>query len=145
MEASFMSAIRAFRDTGARKKGVMLMAATTWFDGPAAFKGLAMGADMIGMSEGILHLIGCTGCDRCPVGVPEGMSTLGGGRDELQTRLKGFFTAVLDRVSALCALSGHKDITGLSPMDLFAVDDRWASMTGLPLLGFERRLPMWEH
>ena len=61
------------------------------------------------------------------------------------TRMGAFVDTVMDRLNHLCAVTGHMDITTLSPHDLIALDYDTASVTGLKLLGFERRLPMWEH
>jgi len=42
-------------------------------------------------------------------------------------------------------LSGHSDIKDLSEEDLRAVDPNTASITGLKLIGYERRMPWWEN
>ena len=41
-------------------------------------------------------------------------------------------------------LSGHDDIKDLSEEDLRAMDYDTAAITGLKLIGYDRRLPWWE-
>jgi hypothetical protein len=58
--------------------------------------------------------------------------------------LANFVRATAEEIKILTMLSGHDDIVDLSEEDLRAVDLNTAAITGLKLVGYERRLPWWE-
>jgi len=59
-------------------------------------------------------------------------------------RLTNFINATAEEIKMLAMLSGHDDIKQLSEEDLRALDINTAAITGLKLVGYERRLPWWE-
>jgi hypothetical protein len=64
--------------------------------------------------------------------------------EEAGNRLANFIRATAEEVKILTMLSGHDDIKDLSEEDLRAMDYETAAITGLKLIGYERRLPWWE-
>jgi len=63
---------------------------------------------------------------------------------EAGNRLANFIRATAEEVKILTMLSGHSDIRELSEEDLRAMEPNIASITGLKLVGYERRMPIWE-
>jgi len=59
--------------------------------------------------------------------------------------LANFIKATVEEIKILTMLSGHSDIKDLSEEDLRAVDPNTAAITGLKLIGYERRMPWWEN
>ena len=64
--------------------------------------------------------------------------------EEAGDRLANFIRATAEEVKILTMLSGHDDIKDLSQEDLRAMDYDTAAITGLKLIGYDRRLPWWE-
>ena len=58
--------------------------------------------------------------------------------------MANFIRATAEEVKILTMLSGHDDIKDLSQEDLRAMDYDTAAITGLKLIGYDRRLPWWE-
>jgi len=143
-------AVQALKDMGVHRK-VKLFILGGMRTGLDAYKAMAMGADGVGFGAAAEIAMGCRACmachtGRCPYGItsqdPELRARLD--PEEAGQRLANFIKATAEEVKILTMLSGHDDIKDLSEEDLRAMDLNTAAITGLKLIGYERRLPWWE-
>jgi hypothetical protein len=83
---------------------------------------------------------------KCPYGITSQDPRLRARLDPVEAgnRLANFIHATAEELKILTMLSGHDDIKDLSDEDLRAMDYDTAAITGLKLIGYERRLPWWE-
>jgi glutamate synthase domain-containing protein 2 len=144
-------AVRALKDMGVHRK-VKLFILGGIRNGLDAYKAMALGADGVGFGAAAEIAMGCRACmachtGRCPYGITsqdpklrERLNPVEAGR-----RLANFIKATAEELKTLVMLSGHDDIKNLSPEDLRAMELNTAAITGLKLVGFERRLPLWEN
>jgi glutamate synthase domain-containing protein 2 len=143
-------AVRALKDLGLHRK-VKLIALGGIRGGLDAFKAMCMGADAVGFGAAAEIAMGCRACMACHKGqcaygitsqdpkLRERLNPEEGGQ-----RLANFLHATAEEVKILTMLSGHDDIADLSEEDLRALDLETAAITGLKLIGYERRLPWWD-
>ncbi len=143
-------AVRALKDLGVHRK-VKLFAMGGMRNGLDAYKAMAMGADGVGFGAAAEIAMGCRACMACATGkCPYGIATQDPRLrarlvpEEAGDRLANFIRATAEEVKILTMLSGHDDIKDLSEEDLRAMDYDTAAITGLKLIGYERRLPWWE-
>jgi glutamate synthase domain-containing protein 2 len=143
-------AVRALKDLGLHRK-VKLFALGGLRGGLDAFKALALGADGVGFATAAEIAMGCRACmachkGGCPYGITSQDPKLRARLDPetAAERLTNFINATAEEIKMLTMLSGHDDITELSEEDLRALDINTAAITGLKLVGYERRLPWWE-
>ncbi len=143
-------AVRALKEMGVHHK-VKLFILGGMRNGLDAYKAMAMGADGVGFGAAAEIAMGCRACmachtGRCPYGItsqdPELRARLD--PEEAGQRLANFIKATAEEIKILTMLSGHADIRDLSEEDLRAMDVNTAAITGLKLVGYERRLPWWE-
>ncbi len=143
-------AVRALKEMGVHRK-VKLFILGGMRNGLDAYKAMAMGADGVGFGAAAEIAMGCRACmachtGRCPYGItsqdPELRSRLD--PEEAGQRLANFIRATAEEIKILTMLSGHDDVRGLSEEDLRALDLNTAAITGLKLIGYERRLPWWQ-
>ena len=113
---------------------------------------MAMGADGVGFGAAAEIAMGCRACmachtGRCPYGITSQAPELRARLDpeEAGQRLANFIKATAEEIKILTMLSGHDDIGDLSHEDLRATEFNTAAITGLKLIGYERRLPWWEN
>ncbi|MDG6220100.1 MAG: alpha-hydroxy-acid oxidizing protein [Candidatus Thermoplasmatota archaeon] len=118
----FPPASKALHDSGARKKGAILLAEGEFHTGADVFKAMALGADMVGLTTPALEAV-----------------QAGAGA------LEKLFSGIEKECLALLGLSGHSSQKTLAADDLAAADYDTASITGLKLLGYEKELPIWLH
>jgi glutamate synthase domain-containing protein 2/NAD-dependent dihydropyrimidine dehydrogenase PreA subunit len=144
-------AVRALKDKGVHHK-VKLFVLGGMRSGVDAYKALAMGADGVGFGAAAEIAMGCRACmachaGRCPYGITSQDPELRARLDPVEAgqRLANFVKATAEELKILTMLSGHDDIRDLSDEDLRAMDLNVAAMTGLKLVGYERRLPLWEN
>jgi glutamate synthase domain-containing protein 2/NAD-dependent dihydropyrimidine dehydrogenase PreA subunit len=144
-------AVRALKEMGAHHR-VKLFVMGGIRGGVDAYKALAMGADGVGFGTAAEIAMGCRACmachtGRCPYGITSQEPELRARLDPVEAgdRLANFIRATADELKMLTMLSGHDDIRDLSEEDLRAMDLNTAAITGLKLIGYERRLPWWEN
>ncbi|MCL6451182.1 MAG: FMN-binding glutamate synthase family protein [Acetobacteraceae bacterium] len=144
----FGPAMRAFKETRARERGIKLMVMGGIRNGADVYKCLALGADAVGMATATMIAAGCIGCQECHTGTcKQGLATQAADaamdwRDAGQ-KLANFLKVTTEELKTLVALSGHDNIDQLSPDDLVALDINAAAMTGVKLIGYDRPLPWW--
>ena len=116
-----------------------------------AYKAMAMGADGVGFGAAAEIAMGCRACmachtGRCPYGITSQNPDLRARLDPVEAgnRLANFIKATAEEIKMLTMLSGHNDIRDLSEEDLRAMDLDTAAITGLKLIGYEKKLPWWE-
>lgn len=143
-------AVRALKDMGVHRK-VKLFAMGGLRNGLDAYKAMALGADGVGFGAAAEIAMGCRACmacssGKCPYGITSQDPRLRARLipEEAGNRLANFIHATAEEVKILTMLSGHDDIKELSEEDLRAMDYETAAITGLKLIGYERRLPWWE-
>ncbi|NOR84400.1 MAG: FMN-binding glutamate synthase family protein [Ardenticatenales bacterium] len=143
--------VRALKDMGVHRK-VKLFVLGGMRSGLDAYKALAMGADGVGFGAAAEIAMGCRACMACSTGKcaygitaqdPELRARLD--PEEAGDRLANFIKATGEELKILTMLSGHDDIKDLSEEDLRAMEPNVAAITGLKLIGYERRLPWWEN
>jgi len=110
-----------------------------------------MGADGVGLGAAAEIAMGCRACMSCSTGKcadgicaqdPELRARLI--PEEQGDHLANFIRATAEEVKILTMLSGHSDVCDMCEEDLRAMEPNIASITGLKLIGYERRMPIWE-
>ncbi|HEX7588347.1 MAG TPA: glutamate synthase-related protein [Anaerolineae bacterium] len=148
--ACISPAVRALKDLGLHRK-VKLIALGGLRGGLDSFKALAMGADAVGFGSAAEIALGCRACmachkGECVYGITSQDPRLRERLDpeEGARRLSNFIHATTEEIKILTMLAGHEAVRDLSEEDLRALDLNTAAITGLKLIGFERRLPWWD-
>ncbi len=105
---------------------------------PDFVKALALGADMIGVSNSALQAIGCLGMracqtNNCPVGIatqkPHLMERLNVEKSSVQ--LNNFFEATIGLMQVLARACGHDNLSDFAQDDLICWKKDMAELTGL--------------
>jgi glutamate synthase domain-containing protein 2 len=111
-----------------------------------------MGADAVGFGSAAEIALGCRACmacqrGECAYGITSQDPRMRARLDpeEGARRLSNFVRVTVEEIKILTMLAGHADIRDLSEEDLRALDLNTAAITGLKLIGFERRLPWWDN
>jgi glutamate synthase domain-containing protein 2 len=150
--AAIPRAKKALRDTRADKRDVKLIASGLFRSGADVFKALALGADSVAFSTSAEIAIGCKLCGRCITNTcKEGIATTHPERDikldwvEAGQKLTNYLTTISLEFKLLMALAGYQNLNDFDINVLRALDYDIAAITGVPLAGFDKFLPMWEH
>jgi len=148
----FAPAKAAFREFGAKKKGVKLFVAGGFATGTDIYKALALGADGVVLGTAAKIAIGCPLKPSCYEGqCPSGVCTSDPDLEVVLDWRKGakglsrYLNSLIEELRYLCAMTGHKDVKNIATDDLRALSYDCAAITGTKLAGYERSLPMWDH
>ena len=146
----FAPAIEALKDSG--EEDVKLLVNGPIRNGIDVFKALALGADAVGIGTAAKVAIGCEynmDCysGKCPSGVathiPEKEENLNW--RESGNKLNNYINSINDEIKLLTGITSHNKIEDITIEDVRALNYDSASITGAKLIGYERRLLMWEH
>lgn len=146
----FEPAMRAFKETGAKERGIKFLVMGGIRNGADVYKALALDADACGLGTAAMIGIGCTGCQQCHTGTcPYGIAT----QDEEKTakldaeeagdRLANYLQATREELITLTALSGHNDTHEISKNDLVAKNINASAITGVKLIGYDKPVTAW--
>jgi glutamate synthase domain-containing protein 2 len=149
---SIPPAVRALMDTRADKRGVKLIVSGLFRNGADVFKTLALGANGVVISNSAEIAIGCNLCGKCNTNnCTEGIATTDPKLEakldwvEAGQKLSNFLTTINNELKVFMSLTGEKRISGLNKNCLRALDYKTAAVTGAPLMGFDKSLPIWDH
>jgi glutamate synthase domain-containing protein 2 len=144
-------AVQALKDMGVHRK-VKLFVLGGIRSGLDAYKAIALGADGVGFGAAAEIAMGCRACmachtGRCPYGITSQDPALRARLDPVKAgkQLANFIHATAEELKILVMLSGHDNLNSLTEEDLRALDLNTAAIAGLKLVGFERKLPMWDN
>lgn len=150
--AVISQSVKAIKASRADKRGMKLVISGLFRTGADIFKALAMGADAVALQSPCEIAIGCTLCGKCFSNTcPEGIATT---NPELEIKLDwvdagkklvNFITTINKELKLLMQLSGYRSLEDFDPKILRALNYDTAAITGIPLAGFDKVLPMWEH
>ena len=150
--AAIPRAKKALKDTRADKRDVKLIASGLFRSGADVFKALALGADSVAISTSAEIAVGCKLCGRCITNTClEGIATTHPERGikldwvEAGQKLTNYLTTINLEFKLLMALVGFKELSDFDINVLRALDYDIAAITGVPMAGFDKFLPMWEH
>ncbi len=150
--AAIPQCVKALRDTRADKRGVKLLVAGGFRNGADIFKALALGADAAVINKAAEIAIGCDLCGKCNTNTcPAGVATTDPEREikldwvEAGQKLENYLITVTNELKLLLLLTGNSSISTIDSNLLRALDYHTAAVTGVPLAGFDKILPMWEH
>jgi glutamate synthase domain-containing protein 2 len=150
--ASITQSVKAIKSSRADKRGVKLIISGLFRTGADVFKALAMGADAVALQLPCELAIGCTLCGKCITNTcPAGIATTD---PELEIKLDwvdagkklvNFISTLNRELKLLMQLSGYRSLKDFDQNVLRALNYDTAAITGIPLAGFDKVLPMWEH
>ncbi len=107
-------------------------------------KALALGADLVAVSNAAMQAIGCLGMracatNNCPVGIATQQEHLRARLpvEEASSRLHRFFEATAELMAVLARACGHGRLGDFTPDDLTTFDIDLARLTGIPYGGVD--------
>jgi glutamate synthase domain-containing protein 2 len=149
---AIQQAKKALEATRADKKGVKLLVSGLFRHGGDIFKLLSLGADGVVLNSTTEVAMGCDLCGDCMANdCPKGIATTHPEREikldwvDAGQRLTTYLKTILLELKSLMSSTGHRSINDLTINDLRALDYNTAAVTGAPLAGYDKVLPMWEH
>ncbi len=146
------SALKAFKDTRADKRGIKLIVSGLFRSGADIFKAIALGAHAVIINSTAEIAIGCKLCGKCNDNkCPEGIATTDPKLEakldwvEAGQKLDNYLKTICKEFNFFMHLAGYKDINDIEKNSIRALDYRTAAVTGTKLIGYDKTLPMWEH
>lgn len=146
----FAPAVEALKDSG--EEDIKLLVSGPIRNGIDVFKALALGADAVGIGTAAKIAIGCEyhkNCHsgECPTGIATHVPEL---EEKLNFReagikLNNYLETITNEVKMLTGITAHNKVGDVTIEDVRALNYNVASITGAKLIGYERRLLMWEH
>ena len=150
--ATIPQAVKALKDTRAGNRGVKLIIAGKLKSGADIFKALALGANCVVISNAAEIAIGCDLCCKCYTNnCSKGIATTNPEHEikldwvEAGQRLDNFLRNLSLELRFLMTVAGYSNILDFNIECLRALDYDTAAVTGAALVGYEKKLPMWEH
>ena len=140
LAGTIVEAVNHFRTFMAGENGVKLIVNGPFFDPADILKALCMGADIVGLDHAVAMLVNLI------------LTSHGGGDDikgpswdVIGESIQNMVGSYKVDINDLMRILGLTDWQGLNRNMLVAKTYDSASVTGLPLKGFGRPLPMWKH
>ena len=144
---AYPQVLKAFRDANAVKKGIKLMISGDFLGPEDVYKGLSMGADIVGLCTGPLISAGCeieSEYDQSWINIEKNRKEWE--KEKETATIVVSYIEELDRgLRRLMALGGGDDVSTLRPENLRATTQDAAGVSGLKMLGYEKTLAMWLH
>lgn len=145
-------ALKAFKNSDARKKGIKLLVSGGFRSGSDIVKILALGADAIGIVESAAIAIGCNLCGecyggKCDKGIATRVQQLKANFDWkiAGKKLANYIKATKKEIEILMDFLGIDDIGDIDRGHITALTYDAAAISGVKLVGYDRELPMWFH
>jgi len=145
-------ALKAFKTSNARKKGIKLLVSGGFRNGSDIVKILALGADAIGIVESAAIAIGCNLCGecyggKCDKGIATRVQQLKSNFDWkiAGKKLANYIKATKKEIEILMDFIGIRDVGDINRSHVMALTYDAAAISGVKLVGYDRELPMWFH
>ncbi len=142
--AAVVEADRALRELGLRDK-VSLIVSGGVRNGADIAKLLALGADAVAISTGVLVAMGCTMCGLCSTGkCPYGIATQNPQLrkrldiDEASRRVENYLRSIIKELCMFAQLAGKTKPSNLEKEDLRALTLDASLIAGVKLVGYEK-------
>ncbi len=149
---SIPPAVKAFKASKVRKKGIKLLVSGGFRNGADIVKALAMGVDAVGIVESAIVAVGCNLCGDCPLGKCEaGIATRDPGLKNkfnwktAGKKLASYIKATNTEIETIMDFLGANSVKELNNKHITALTYDAAAITGTKLVGYDRELPMWFH
>jgi glutamate synthase domain-containing protein 2 len=150
--AAIGPAAKAIKDTKAVNNDFKLIVSGFFRNGGDIYKALALGADAVVINTPAEIGIGCKLCGKCnlnncPVGIGTTNPKFETKLDwvEAGKKMAKYLRTVIMEFKLLMLLTGCKNTSDINRDKLRSFDYEVASITGVRLGGFDKRLPMWDH
>ncbi|RWX72765.1 MAG: Glutamate synthase [NADPH] large chain [Candidatus Methanosuratincola subterraneus] len=138
---ALVEAERSLRELGMKDK-VSLVVSGGIRNGADIAKAIALGADAVAISTGVLVAMGCRTCGLCSTGrCPRGITTQDPVLrkrlkvEEMAARVENYLRAIIEELKMFTQLSGKTSIRSLEKDDLRAITTDAAAITGVKLVG----------
>ena len=138
---ALVEAERSLKELGLKDK-VSLVISGGIRNGADAAKALALGADAVAISTGVLIAMGCRTCGLCSTGkCPRGITTQDPvlrkrlKNEEMAARVENYLMATIEELKMFTQLSGKTSVRSLDKDDLRALTTDAAAITGVKLVG----------
>ncbi|MEN3062168.1 MAG: glutamate synthase-related protein [Candidatus Methanosuratincola petrocarbonis] len=138
---ALVEAERSLRELGVKDK-VSLVISGGIRNGADIAKALALGADAVAISTGVLIAMGCRTCGLCSTGrCPRGITTQDPVLrkrlkvEEMAARVENYLRAIIEELKMFTQLSGKTSVRSLEKDDLRAITADAAAITGVKLVG----------
>jgi glutamate synthase domain-containing protein 2 len=150
--AGIPPALKALKDTRADKRGIKIIVSGKFRNGADVYKALSLGANAVSFGNTSEMIFGCILCGKCNANIcPAGIATTDPNLEikldwvDAGQKLTNFLFNVHSELKLLMMLTGLRKLSEFSAENIRALDYDTAAVLGIPLEGFDKKLPMWEH